>query len=65
MANLEFQNVEFRIVGAGGRRSFALHPDGDRFAILSLGEDDAPEKRDKLTFIFNFFAELERLAPTE
>ena len=53
-----------QFLGGGGRR-FALHPDGDRFAVLSLGEDEAPERRDKLTFIFNFFDELERLAPAE
>ena len=42
-------------------RDFALHPDGDRFAVFSPGESE----ENKLTFIFNFFDELERLAPTQ
>jgi hypothetical protein len=42
-------------------RGFALHPDGDRVAVAP-----APEaaKQDHLVFIFNFFDELRRLAPT-
>ncbi|GEM_PF-5317666 len=41
-------------------RDFALHPDGDRFAVFSPGESE----ENKVTFIFNFFEELERLTPT-
>ena len=46
-------------------RDFALHPDGDRFAVFSAGENEGEAKRDKVTFIFNFFDELERLASTQ
>ena len=45
-------------------RSFDLHPDGERFA---LGNDqDAPPEgnQGKVVFIFNFFDELRRIAPT-
>jgi serine/threonine-protein kinase len=41
---------------------FDLHPDGDRIAAaVSTGQ--AEEKLDKVTFIFNFFDELRRIAP--
>ena len=47
------------------RRKFDLHPDGERVAVLSFPEGAADEKRNHVTFIFNFFDELERLAPAE
>jgi hypothetical protein len=43
-------------------RSFDLHPDGDRFA-LAVAPDTPAAKQDKVTFIFNFFDELRRIAP--
>ena len=46
-----------------GFRNFDLHPDGDRFAVLVTDDADVESKRDKVTFIFNFFEELERNAP--
>ena len=46
-----------------GFRNFDLHPDGDRFAVLVTDDADVESKRDKVTFIFNFFGELERIAP--
>jgi len=45
------------------QRSFALHPDGERFAIASFQDLLGIAKRDKVVFIFNFFDELRRLAP--
>jgi len=42
-------------------RSFDVHPDGDRFALVKASESDA--KRDHITLIFNFLDELRRLAP--
>ena len=44
-------------------RSFDLHPDGQRLAVLMAPEEMAVAKRDHLVFILNFFDELRRLAP--
>jgi eukaryotic-like serine/threonine-protein kinase len=41
---------------------FALHPDGERLAVPPPSSQ-AEEKIDKVTFIFNFFDELRRIAP--
>ena len=46
------------------QRSFDLHPNGDRFAIAAA-PDATAARQDKVVFIFNFFDELERLAPTK
>jgi hypothetical protein len=43
-------------------RSFDLHPDGERLAV-ALPSGQPEEKLDKVTFIFNFFDELRRIAP--
>ena len=40
---------------------FALHPDGERFAVFQSRGQDAVT--DHVTFVFNFFDELERLTP--
>jgi hypothetical protein len=40
---------------------FDLHPDGQRFALTAPTQTGA--KQDHLTFIFNCFDELRRLAP--
>jgi hypothetical protein len=53
---------ETRYVGRPRLRSFDLHPDGDRFALEVAPDIDAA-KLDKVTFIFNFFDELRRIAP--
>ena len=45
------------------QRWYDLHPDGDRMA-LSATADSPQSKQDKVVFIFNFFDELRRLAPT-
>ncbi len=46
-------------------RPFALHPDGQRVAIAAVEQDPrASIKQNKVVFIFNFFDELQRLAPT-
>jgi serine/threonine-protein kinase len=44
-------------------RSFDLHPDGERFALASAAQT-AATKPDHLTFIFDVFDELRRIAPT-
>ena len=44
-----------------GNRSFDLHPDGERFALSATMPVDANQNH--LTFTFNFFEELRRLAP--
>ena len=46
-------------------RSFTLHPDGERVFVLAAAPDtESVVKQDKLVFIFNFFDELRRIAPT-
>jgi Tol biopolymer transport system component len=45
-----------------GQNSYDLHPDGERLAA-GLPTGQAEEKLDKVTFIFNFFDELHRIAP--
>ena len=51
-----------RFIQRGTDRIFSLHPDGDRFAVFEAQE--VASDSDHVTFIFNFFDELERLAPT-
>jgi serine/threonine-protein kinase len=43
-------------------RGFDLHPDGERIAA-AVPSGQPEEKLDKVTFIFNFFDELRRIAP--
>jgi serine/threonine-protein kinase len=43
--------------------SFDLHSDGDRFAVAKVREKQTTAKQDKVVFIFNFFDELQRIAP--
>jgi serine/threonine-protein kinase len=52
-----------RFLLRGARRSFDLHPDGNRFVMAVAPEVETTVKRDKLVFVFNFFDELRRLAP--
>jgi hypothetical protein len=40
------------------------HPEGKRFVVLKPPKSRTDTKFDKVTFIFNFFDELRRLAPT-
>lgn len=44
-------------------RNLDLHPDGQRFAIAP-GVERSAVKADRVVFIFNFFDELRRIAPT-
>ena len=37
--------------------------DADRFALAAVTETQTAAKQDKLVFIFNFFDELQRIAP--
>ena len=46
------------------QRSIDLHPDGDRFALAAVPAEAAAARQDKVVFIFNFFDELRRVAPT-
>jgi Tol biopolymer transport system component len=46
----------------GANRGFDLHPDGVRVA-LAKAPDVENSRQDKVTFIFNFFDELRRIAP--
>jgi Tol biopolymer transport system component len=49
--------------GARASRMFDLHPDGERFAVAPAAQPQPAGKQDRLTFIFNFFDELRRVAP--
>jgi hypothetical protein len=44
-------------------RSYDLHPDGERVAVLKVSGNEAEARRDHVTLIVNFFDELRRIAP--
>ena len=46
-----------------GARTYDLHPDGERVAVVKASGDEAEARRDKVVLILNFFDELRRLAP--
>ena len=50
-------------VARGGSRLSDLHPDGERLAIRPAIVAPGSAKQDHVTFIFNFFDELRRIAP--
>jgi serine/threonine-protein kinase len=45
-------------------RPYAVHPDGQRFAVATAPEDSGA-KQDKVVIVSNFFDELRRLSPTK
>ncbi len=45
------------------RGPFDLHPDGERFAVAAPAQTREGARADHVTFVFNFFDELRRLAP--
>jgi eukaryotic-like serine/threonine-protein kinase len=55
-----------RYLERAGNRGFDVHPDGDRVALALAPAVQTPSdlKQDKVVFIFNFFDELRRIAPT-
>ena len=44
-------------------RPYALHPDGNRVAVAWRDETQPSAGQDNVNFVFNFFDELQRLAP--
>ncbi len=44
-------------------RTYDLHPDGERIAVLKASGDEGEARRDKVVLIQNFFDELRRIAP--
>jgi serine/threonine-protein kinase len=44
-------------------RNYALHPDGERVAVLKASGDEADANRDHVILFQNFFDELRRIAP--
>ncbi len=52
-------------VPLSGDRTYDLHPDGDRVAVLKASGDEAETRRDHVTMIVNFFEELRRIAPVD
>jgi serine/threonine-protein kinase len=55
---------EARFILSDAQRGFALHPDGQRVALAAVPETQAEPRQDKVVFIFNFFDELRRIAPS-
>ncbi len=47
----------------GPNRMFDLHPDGTRFALAPFEQTTGGLRRNHVTFLFNYFDELRRLAP--
>jgi serine/threonine-protein kinase len=47
----------------GFGRTYDLHPDGERVAVLKASGDEAEAERDHVIVIQNFFDELRRIAP--
>jgi Tol biopolymer transport system component len=47
-----------------GNLNFDLHPDGQRFAVLKAPAAAEAAPANKVSFIFNFFEELQRKVPT-
>jgi len=48
----------------GMTRMFDLHPDGVRLALAAVTQPPAAARPDKAVFLFNFFDELRRIAPS-
>ena len=48
----------------GSGRTFDLHPDGERVAVLKASGDEAGDAWDHVILIQNFFDELRRIAPS-
>ena len=44
-------------------RRFDLHPDGERFLAARAPRQATTTPQDRVVFVFNFFTELNRLAP--
>ena len=57
---------ETRIAGRprSPSRDLDLHPDGKRFVVAG-SESEAAQRLDKVVFVFNFFDELRRIAPSK
>ena len=53
-----------RFLTAFTARRFDLHPDGERFLAARAPQQPTATQQDKVVFVFNFFAELARVAPT-
>ncbi len=51
------------LVPLRGNRTYDLHPDGERVAVLKASGDEDEARRDKVVLIQNFFDELRRVAP--
>jgi serine/threonine-protein kinase len=51
--------------GPPGFRSFDLHPDGERFALSAAPDAQEDVPQDRVVFVFNFFDEVRRVAPSK
>jgi eukaryotic-like serine/threonine-protein kinase len=55
--------AETRTTAVVGGRSYAVHPDGQRFVVATAPQETA--KQDKVVIVSNFFDELKRLVPAK
>ena len=55
--------AQFTNTVSGDARNYDLHPDGKCFAVLMPPGRVEAAKVEKITFVFNFFDELRRIAP--
>ena len=53
-----------QFTGRGPTSNFDVHPDGKRFAVLKAPATGETSPVNKVSFVFNFFDELRRIAPT-
>jgi hypothetical protein len=55
--------VKERFQTIGNSRRFDLHPDGERFLMSRIPQQQEASRQDKLVFVFNFFEEVRRRSP--
>jgi len=56
--------AEGRFARPAAQRGFDIHPDGKRIATVAGPEPQAVTRQERAVFVFNFFDELRRIAPT-
>ena len=47
---------------SGNTSAFDIHPEGNRFIMVTMG-DPLPPVRNQINVVFNWFADLKRRAP--
>ena len=54
--------MDFQVYAPGSLANFDVHPDGDRFVVVTSSDWDPITE---LNLVFNWFEELKRLVPTD